>query len=206
MIPKGLHHEHFKQAATEIDRNGVPAERRSVYYDLVIEGKRYPPKYIVSLAAKFATGEEHLPADFNAVEAKKFFLGKGYEVVDRRAKAEDVVVDEDDESAFPEGRESFKIHRQRERDGKMPRKAKEKRLAETKKLECDICGMDFHSVYGKLGYGFIEAHHTVPVSKLNGAVKTKLDDLALVCSNCHRMLHRGSTLLTIEELKKLVQR
>ena len=203
MIPKGLDNKHFKQAAAAIDREGVPAERNSVHYDLVIEGKRYPPKYIVSLATKFATGEEYPASDFNAVEAKNYFLNKGYEVIDRRAEAENVVVDEDDESAFPEGRELFKTHRHLERDGEMPRKAKANRLAETGKLECDVCKMDFHRVYGNLGHGFIEAHHTVPVSKLKGAIKTKISDLALVCSNCHRMLHRGSTLLTIEKLRDL---
>jgi hypothetical protein len=81
MIPKGLDDIHFKQAAVAIDRHGVPAERKSVHYDLVIEGKRYPPKYIVSLATKFATGEEYPAADFNAVEAKNYFLSNGYEVV-----------------------------------------------------------------------------------------------------------------------------
>lgn len=163
MIPKGLNSKHFKQAAAAIDREGVPAERNSVHYDLVIEGNRYPPKYVVSLATKFAGGEEYPASNFNAVEARNYFLSKGYEVIDRRAEAENVVVDEDDESAFPEGRESFKTHRHFKRDGKMPRKAKANRLAETGKLECDVCKMDFHRVYGNLGHGFIEAHHTVPV-------------------------------------------
>lgn len=204
MIPKELNIKHFKQASAEIDRDSIPPERNSVHYDLVIDGKRYPPKYIVSLATKFATGKEYPASDFNAVEAKNYFLSKGYEVIDRRAEAEELVLDEDDESAFPEGRESFKAHRHLERDGKMPRMAKAKRLAETGKLECDVCQMDFHRVYGKLGLGFIEAHHTTPVSKLNGTVKTKVSDLALVCSNCHRMLHRGTNLLSIEQLKVLV--
>jgi len=31
--------------------------------------------------------------------------------------------------------------------------------------------------------------------------KTSLDDLALVCSNCHRMLHREISTLSVEELK-----
>ena len=204
MIPKELNSEHFEKAAVEIDTLGVPFERNSVHYDLLINGKRYPPKYIVSLATKFATGKEYPASDFNAVEAKNYFLSKGYEVIDRRAEAESMVADEDDESAFPEGRESFKTHRHLERDGKMPRKAKAKRLAETGKLECDICGMEFHRFYGEHGHGFIEAHHKVPVSKLNGAAKTKVSDLALVCSNCHRMLHRGISHLTIENLTDLV--
>lgn len=119
-------------------------------------------------------------------------------------EVEALVVDEDDESAFPEGRESFQTHRYLERDGKIPSKAKAKRLAETGKLECEVCKMDFHCFYGKFGYGFIEAHHTVPVSMLNGVMNTKVSDLALVCSNCHRMLHRGQKLLSIEELRVLI--
>lgn len=204
MIPKGLTDNHFRQAAAHIDGEGVPSERNSVYYDLVIGEGRYPPKYIVSLAVRFATGKEYPAGDFNAVEAKNYFQGKGYTVIDRRKEAEASLAPEDDESAFPEGKESFRRHRHLERDGTMPRKAKAKHLAETGKLVCDACGMDFHKVYGNLGYGFIEAHHTVPVSKIKGAIKTKIGDLALVCSNCHRMLHRGKCLLTISALKQLI--
>ena len=204
MIPKGLTQKHFEQAAAEIDRYGVPSERNSVHYDLVVAKKRYPPKYIVSLAVKFATGEAYPAAEFNAVEAKKYFQSNGYEIVDRRAEAESVVVDEDDESAFPEGVESFKIHRHLERDPKISKKTKVKRLAETGALKCDVCKADFHRIYGEIGHGFIEAHHTTPVSKLTGDVKTKVSDLALVCSNCHRMLHHAKKLLTIKELVEIV--
>jgi len=205
MMPSGLTDKHFKQAAAEIDRTGVPSERSSVHYDLVIGKKRYPPKYIVSLATRFATGNEYPAYAFNAVEAKNYFLSRGYEVVDRRAEAEEIVVEEDDESDFPEGREVFKTHRHLERDGKIPIRAKAKRLAETGALECEVCGVDFHKIYGTHGHGFIEAHHTVPVSELSGSEKTKLNELALVCSNCHRMLHRGKKLLSIAQLKEIVR-
>ncbi len=33
---------------------------------------------------------------------------------------------------------------------------------------------------------------------------TKLTDLALVCSNCHRMLHKKIDVLSILELKKII--
>lgn len=206
MIPKELNSEHFEKAALEIDTLGVPSERNSVHYDVLIKGKRYPPKYIVSLATKFVAGKEYPASSFSAVEAINYFSSKDYKVIDRRAEAETIIADEDDESAFPEGRESFKTHRHLERDGNLPRKAKAKRLAETGKLECDICGIDFYHFYGDHGHGFIEVHHTVPVSKLNGTAKTKFSELALVCSNCHRMLHRGASHLTIESLKALVHR
>ena len=205
MIPPNLTEKHFRQAAAQIDREGVPTERNSVHYDLVLNGRRYPPKYVVSLAQKFATGTEFPAADFDAVEAKNYFLNKDYEIIDRREESEKIIVDEDDESDFAEGRERFRLHRHLERDGKIARKAKAKRLTETGILECDVCSLDFAQKYGELGKGFIEAHHTTPVTALGGKEKTKIADLALVCSNCHRMLHRGKKLLSITQLKTIIK-
>lgn len=206
MIPPNLTDKHFHLAAAQIVRERVPVERKSVHYDLVRNDKRYPPKYIISLAQKIATGKEFPATGFNAVEAKNYFLSRGYRVIDRRAEAEKIIIDEDDESDFPEGRECFRQHRRLERDGKIARRAKVKRLAETGKLECDVCSCDFAQKYGKLGKGFIEAHHTSPVSTLGGKKKTKIADLALVCSNCHRMLHRGKELLSITQLKTIIKK
>ena len=115
---------------------------------------------------------------------------------------EQEIVIEDEESAFPEGREKFRQHRYRERDGKIVQRAKAQRLAKTGKLECEVCQLDFARRYGERGRGFIEAHHKLPVSLLDGAKRTKVEDLALVCSNCHRMLHRGQPLLTVEQLRE----
>ena len=115
--------------------------------------------------------------------------------------SEQEIVIEDDESAFPEGKEKFRQHRYRERDGKIVQRAKAQRLAETGKLECEVCDIDFDRCYGERGRGFIEAHHKIPVSQLDGKKKTRIEDLALVCSNCHRMLHRGVALVSVEQLK-----
>jgi predicted HNH restriction endonuclease len=115
---------------------------------------------------------------------------------------ENEIVIEDDESAFPEGKEKFKQHRYLERDGQIARRTKAQRLAKTGKLECEACRLDFSARYGEIGRGFIEAHHRIPISQLAGTRKTKIGDLALVCSNCHRMLHRGDQLLTVEQLKE----
>ena len=62
---------------------------------------------------------------------------------------------EDEESAFPEGREKFNQHRDRERDSKIVRRAKAKRLEKTGKLECEVCKLDFARRYGERGRGFI---------------------------------------------------
>ena len=39
---------------------------------------------------------------------------------------------------------------------------------------------------------------------ITGESKTKLADLALVCSNCHKMLHKEIDTLTIKELKNKI--
>jgi hypothetical protein len=111
------------------------------------------------------------------------------------------ILEEDDESSYPEGVQKYRVHRTRERDPSLGRKAKLKRLKLTGKLACEVCEFDFAATYGQHGHGFIEAHHKIPVADLNGKTKTKIADLAMVCSNCHRMLHRGKSLLTVEGLR-----
>ena len=72
-------------------------------------------------------------------------------------------------------------------------------------LNCEICGFSFLENYGEIGQGYIEAHHKNPLAETKGQRKTKREDIALVCSNCHKMLHRGSQVLQVEELKKLMK-
>lgn len=117
----------------------------------------------------------------------------------------DIIINEDDESAFPEGAESYRLHKMRERDPSIIQQAKAWRLKETQKLECEVCQTDFYKIYGELGKGFIEAHHKIPVSNLDGKTPTLRTDLALVCSNCHRMLHRSGG-RSVEELRELIER
>ena len=201
MIPSGLTKTHLKKAAAEIDLNGAPKDRESVHYDLVLDGKLYPPKYVISLAQGYATGEKLPARSFSAVEAKNYFVGRGYTVIDRRHDALQKIAPEDEESSFPEGAAAYKLHKRLERDGGISRKAKAKRLAETGKLECEVCQFNFLACYGAIGLGFIEAHHKTHVSKNMGTEKTKTSDLALVCSNCHRMLHTSKDGLSVEELR-----
>jgi putative restriction endonuclease len=84
---------------------------------------------------------------------------------------------------------------------------KAKALFKTKhgRLFCEACKFDFEKKYGSIGNGFIEVHHTIPVSELKRGAKTRIADLALVCSNCHRILHRRRPWLTIPALHKLLK-
>ena len=210
MIPDNIEVEHVLKAVDQIDRERVPSSRRSVYYDLIKDGKPYPPKYIISIANEYANGRHHPPGRFNAVEAKNYLarekFRQEFQVIDRREVGNITIATEDDESAYPEGKERYRQHRSYERDPNLARKAKTNRINSTGKLQCDVCSFDFSVRYGELGEGFIEAHHTVPVANLCGKRKTKLSEIALVCSNCHRMLHRGQTLLSIEELTRIIAR
>lgn len=119
----------------------------------------------------------------------------------------DDVVDLDDDLDFEveEGRLLTKIHRYKERDRSIIKKKKDYVYKTSGSLSCECCGFDFRSKFGELGDGFIECHHNQPVSELKPGQKTSLLDLSLVCSNCHRMIHRRKPWLTVNELKKLIE-
>jgi len=109
---------------------------------------------------------------------------------------------EDEE--FPEGKSLTRLHRYKERHTEAAKKKKSKVLSEKGVLVCEICGFDFEKVYGQLGNGFAECHHLIPVSSLEQGHLTRFEDLAIVCSNCHSMLHRSRPMLSIVELRELI--
>jgi 5-methylcytosine-specific restriction protein A len=95
---------------------------------------------------------------------------------------------DEEEVEAEEGRLLYRRHRVRERDPRIVKQRKAQAKA-AGKLYCEVCTFDFAEVYGSRGEDFIEAHHIVPVSEA-GIRKVRSGDLALVCSNCHSMLHR----------------
>ena len=121
-------------------------------------------------------------------------------------QADVVVADEPDEQEFPEGRIIYRLHRARERNRTLVDRKKASVLRAKGKLACEACEFDFAAVYGPLGDGFIECHHAVALSTLSTAQKTKLEDLVLVCSNCHRMIHRKRPWLTAKEVRRWIVR
>jgi predicted HNH restriction endonuclease len=110
-----------------------------------------------------------------------------------------------EEEDFPEGKVLYGLHRTRERNRELVKKAKDKRKKEAGVLKCDVCQFNFFEKYGDIGADYIECHHTKPVSELEDSDKTQLKDIALVCANCHRMLHRKRPWLSIEQLKGLLK-
>jgi 5-methylcytosine-specific restriction protein A len=110
----------------------------------------------------------------------------------------------DEEEEGNEGQILSRVHRYRERDKTLVTKKKNRFLKEYPRLFCQGCGFDFEKKYGVRGKDYIECHHIKPVSELAVGETTKLADLVLLCSNCHRIVHRKKPWLTIDELKKIV--
>lgn len=74
------------------------------------------------------------------------------------------------------------------------------------RLKCECCDFDFFDIYKELGSEFIECHHKIHIS--TGERITRIEDLAMVCSNCHRMLHRrlnDGNYHTVESLRNLIK-
>ena len=102
-----------------------------------------------------------------------------------------------------EDKRRFHYHRVIDRNKALAREAK--------KIHghiCQVCGFDFVAVYGPLGLEYIEAHHLTPLSQLSDSGPVQLDaahDFAVVCANCHRMIHRKNAPATFDEFKQLFQ-
>jgi 5-methylcytosine-specific restriction protein A len=312
--------EHILSALDQIRQSGYPARREATGFDLLFDGHTYPPKYVVALANKFATGK--LLRKFSGGEETNGFLqSHGFTIVPRPHKnppwsrdelilALDLYVrhnpvkiskthpevielsrvlnvlggrlnrrvDEKYRNAngvymklcnflrfdpeykgsglkaggvleesvwnefahdprllaatakairsviatpptneeielelvggdeeFPEGAILRRARQARERNRNLVKKAKLRAKQTKGGLWCEICGFDFKKIYGALGEDFIECHHTIPVSELQPNAKVKVSDIALVCSNCHRMVHRRRPWLNLSDLKNLLK-
>ena len=105
-----------------------------------------------------------------------------------------------------EGRRLLKTHYGYERDPKLARRKKSDALRLNGKIECECCGLDFRKAYGALGRDFAEAHHRTPLAGYRpiGKILTTLEELALVCANCHRVLH-WHVELSVEELRRSLE-
>jgi len=103
-------------------------------------------------------------------------------------KLTQLVSEADVDFEVPEGRSVTEAHQKIERNPTL-----RKRLLRSRKaagtLRCDICTDDGAHVSDGIRDALFEAHHRVPLSRTR-ETKTKLSDLALLCANCHRLLHR----------------
>jgi 5-methylcytosine-specific restriction protein A len=98
-------------------------------------------------------------------------------------------------------RRAFIWHRHRESE---LRRAKIKEVMDKNggRLVCEVprCGFDFGRRYGEVGEGYAHVHHLEPLSKTPKGRTVSLHDLAVVCANCHAMIHRGGQCRVLTDL------
>lgn len=122
-------------------------------------------------------------------------------VLEKAPKEEFAGNDEPGIQEAQEGRVLTRLHRYRERNRAIVEERKKLALKMHGRLSCEACGFNFSSTYGDVGNGLIDVHHTKPVHTLAENHKTKLEDLALLCSNCHRVVHSSRKWLSVEEVR-----
>ncbi|MCG3768985.1 MAG: hypothetical protein JW384_00102 [Nitrosomonadaceae bacterium] len=88
-----------------------------------------------------------------------------------------------------EGDTRLVSHRRRERSRFLV--AKKLQLARTQgPIQCEVCLLSEDGRYPQaLSPRIFEVHHRLPLSESDSLVKTTLQDLAIVCANCHRAIH-----------------
>ena len=175
-----------------------------VVFDMMLEPDKYPPLDWRTFTMP-PLSEVHWTTQSSGISVPNELEAEWQQHVKKvlgylpDALSENVI--DPEEMLFPEGRGSYRLHRQIERNRKLVKAAKAKAKQEGR-LYCWVCDFDFAKCYGDRGEGFIEAHHTIPVSQLGENATTRLEDVAMVCSNCHRMLHR-TPWLSIEGLRDI---
>ena len=130
-----------------------------------------------------------IPNDEALAEDLNRFLDNYFNLVSRETVLFDQSQKEQDEVDLEwEDLRILRVHKRIERNQRLAQKAK-KLLG----LTCQACGFNFEEIYGTTGKDYIEAHHLTPLSQLKGK-RVALDakqDFAVLCANCHRMIHRS---------------
>ncbi len=70
---------------------------------------------------------------------------------------------------------------------------------------CYVCGFNFEKAYGEIGKGFLEVHHTKPLSTYDNEHEIPQSELCALCSNCHSMVHRKKEVLDVDILRKIFE-
>jgi 5-methylcytosine-specific restriction protein A len=151
-----------------------------------------------SYSSKRLPSEDNLLADLtDAIHLYRMLIQRGGVLT----LSEEDAAEADLDTASVIERRRYIAHRKIERNPTAANKAKK-----AHGYTCQCCGLDFLSIYGDAGKDFIEAHHLSPLSDLpEGAIVTldPTNDFAVLCSNCHRMIHRKDGPKNLDELREV---
>lgn len=152
-----------------------------------------------SICAKYYA-REAIPSDDILAKDITDFLDLYSSLAERELIAPPGVSDELDEasSEHVEDLTLLRLHKRYERNKQLANRVKK-----IHGYTCQACGFNFGKTYVGIGDEFIEAHHLIPFSQLKGQ-RVKLDpreDFAVLCSNCHRMIHKTKLTSDIESFR-----
>ena len=102
-----------------------------------------------------------------------------------------------------EGAKSLAKHLRRERSPVLVEAKRRAFRNEHGSLSCQACSLAESNLPKGLGEACFEVHHLEALAGRHNASATRLDDLAIVCANCHRMIHRTQPMLSIEHLSHI---
>lgn len=141
----------------------------------------------------------NLPEDSDLEKDLVYFVELYLDLTRRNAIRTNKEEKEDDEVGL--GIEDFtnlREHKRIERNQSLAKSVKKKHG-----YTCKACGFNFYEVYGEIGKEFIEAHHLTPISMLKGqrVFLNPKTDFTVLCSNCHRMIHKTDVVDKVEEFR-----
>lgn len=192
----------------------LDAQRNRTYrnpngvYMKIMNFRRFDPQYTAGGKVGLGRGSKQEEVVWNEFADQPERLREVVAAICASIKSQEVPqgswTEEEEEQTATEGRVLTRLHRTRERNPKITKRKKEKVLKETGKLACEACGVDAAQKYGEIAQGVIDAHHNKPLHTLMEPAKTMLEDLALLCATCHRVLHASKPWLTLEQLREAI--
>ena len=194
-------HDQLRARATEFRGYLTEPNRRGLLLqpiDLNAKGDRSRGYESANVAAiSYEAGE--IPHDTVLISDLRRFLRLYEQVSSGLAEAEPMSGPADDISVKP-GLESRRYGWHLRAEGRNSTIAK--RAKQIQGSRCQVCLRDFPEEHGELGNACTEAHHLTPFKEMDSRPR-QLDpakDFAIVCSNCHRMLHSKTPPLSIAAL------
>ena len=162
-IPEGITREHIIDAIRALDAGVEHPFGESTGYDVLFEGRRYPPKAVVGVAARHIANTQLRPRDFTGGLGSKCFRVLEVNQFQIITKGDNNPFPEEVDETEPhiEGSVTQVIVNRYERD---PR-ARAKCIEEYGPV-CMVCGLDFAIKYGVVGEGFIHVHHNIQLADM----------------------------------------
>jgi 5-methylcytosine-specific restriction protein A len=200
-LPDEITRTDLLQAIADLDAGTSHPFAASTGYDVLHEGRRYPPKAVVGLAATHRSGRLYGPEHFTGGRGSKCFRileANGFTIVTKGKPP--LYPDEIEQRTYTEGAGKTVTVNRYERDND----ARAACIVHYGPC-CQVCGFAFADRYGAIGEGFIHVHHIVPLSEIGREyLVDPIQDLRPVCPNCHAMLHKRTPAYSVEELRAML--